>query len=162
MLWDQGKKVVILKEPGSDPPANIRGPPKEEGGYWDSPWGQRPWQQPLLGAHSTTRTMLQASTFWNPPSSSLTLGPCPAHQPVGTSPGTSHTKQLAKCWHNPTHQQANSLMIQPCPPVCWHQLQNHKAPQQKITRPSSDHQEAGTCSRTWPHPPVGGHQPWDW
>lgn len=55
---------VIYKEHWSDPLVDLmRQSPCEARGNQSTPWGHRHWQQPLLGAHSTTRMLLLASTI---------------------------------------------------------------------------------------------------
>ena len=44
-------------------PADLGEPPGEGGGNWSSHWELRHWGQPLMGACSTTRTLVLESTI---------------------------------------------------------------------------------------------------
>ena len=52
-------ETAASKELESDSLADLG----EARGKWKSPWGQRYWRQPLLGAHSTVITIVLASVI---------------------------------------------------------------------------------------------------
>ena len=73
-------RTVIWKEPGSDPLADLGGPPGEAGGNWNTPWEKRHWWQSFWGARSSTITLVWQVPFCNPPARRLAPGTWPHPQ----------------------------------------------------------------------------------
>ena len=96
-------EAVIWKEPGSDLHADLGEFPGEAGGNWssstDTDTGSIHFGELILWCGHWCWQV----TFWNPPSSLLASGPSPVltHQPVGTSTGMSHAKQLTRQGNSP-------------------------------------------------------------
>lgn len=72
MIQVPEQRQVSWKDHGSDLPADLREPPREAGGNWDSPWKHRLWQQ-HFGELVLPQDHYQVQ-FWHPPFSPLATG----------------------------------------------------------------------------------------
>ena len=104
-------EAVIWKESGSDPPTDLENLLERQKAtlahLGDIDTGRSHFGELVLPCGH----WCWHSPFRNPPSSLWTSGPSPthAHQPIGTSTGTSQAKQLNGQGHSPTHQQTGCL-----------------------------------------------------
>ena len=98
--------TVIWKWPGSDSLADLGEPPEEARGNWNFSSGHRNWQQPFLGARSTNRTLVLASTVLESSFSLISTRDLLVHKQAGTVP------RFPGPWSQPLGDSAG-----------WHQLQ---------------------------------------
>ena len=106
-----------LKDPGSDPLADLWMLPEKAGGYRRSPW-DTDTSDSHLGSVLYHGHWCWQESLWSTPSSSSALGLTSTDQPVGRSSRTptflwaqvpGPTQQLARWGQNPSHQQAGCL-----------------------------------------------------
>lgn len=94
-------EAAVWKKPGLDLHTDLRLPRGKR-----SPWGHQCWWQPFWGCHSTTRTLVLAMPFWDPPDRLLAPG------------AYLHTSKLAAALC-PNQGHADSLMGSRPQPPAW-------------------------------------------